>query len=113
MRFASLILAIAAAYLPAAAAAHGRGSRRTWIGLALASLCVGAAALMFGQQLTGLVDTVLYTSTEGEPFGRQVTLNLLALIIRLSLAFSLGSFLAAVLCGRRGTDATKPLLHLR
>ena len=113
MRFAMVILAIAAAYLPAAAAARGRGSHRTWIRLALASLCVGAATLMLGRQLTGLVDTLLFASPKGEPFGRQVTLNLLALIVRLSLAFSLGSFLAAVHSGRRDTDSSKPLLHLR
>jgi hypothetical protein len=102
MRIVSLFLALAAVYLPAVNAARGRGSRRMWIGLILVGLFVGAASMMLGRHLAGSFDrVVLFSRFEGASFAPQITVDLLSLIVRISLSFCFGSFLAALLYRKR------------
>jgi hypothetical protein len=108
MWIVSLFLALAAVYLPAVNAARGRGSRRMWIGLILVGLFVGAASMMLLHHLVGSIDPVLFSRSEGVSFGRQMTVDLLSAIVRVSISFCLGSFLAALLYRKR--QAASPSL---
>lgn len=98
-----LVMSLLACYFPAVAGARGRGSRKSWIGLIFVGLFVGAASMMLGHHLVGTFDTVLLSQLKGEPFVNHVAVNLLAVIVRISIAFSIGSFLAALLY-RNGKD---------
>lgn len=96
-----LVLGLLACYIPAVAGAHGRGSRKLWIGLILVSLLVGSASMMLGNHLLGTFEPLLILESKNEPFARQMTVYLLALTMRVSLSFCLGSFLAALLYKKR------------
>ena len=101
----TLVLGLLACYFPAVAGARGRGSRKLWIGLIFVGLFVGVASMMLGHHLVGTFDPTLFSGSRGEPFARQMTVNLLALIARVSISFCLGSFLAALLYRKRQADS--------
>jgi heme/copper-type cytochrome/quinol oxidase subunit 1 len=104
-----LLIGLLACYFPAIAGARGRGSRKSWIGLFFVGLFVGIAAMILGHHLVGTFDPVLFSQFKGESFARQMTVNLLAMIVRVSIAFCFGSFLAALLYGKRQADSTSLL----
>jgi hypothetical protein len=98
-----------ACYFPAVAGARGRGSRKQWIGLIFVGLLVGVASMMLGHYLVGTFDpVVLFARYKGESFALQMTVNLLAMIVRVSISFCFGSFLAALLY--RNRQAASPSL---
>ncbi len=97
MWIVSLLLALAAAYVPPVMAARGRGSRGIWIGLIFAGLFAAVASVMLGQRLVGPVDAVMFSRSGGLSFGHEMTKDLLAMIIRVSVSFCLGSLLATFL----------------
>jgi hypothetical protein len=111
MWIASLFLQLATVYWPPVIAARGRGSRRMWIGLILVGLFVGVASMMLVQHLVGSIDPVLFFRSKGVSFERQMTVDLLSVIVRVSISFCLGSFLAALLYRKRQA-ATPSLLGL-
>ncbi len=97
-----LVLSLLACYFPAVAGAHGHGSRKLWIGLISVGLFVGVAFMMLGHHLVRTFDPVVLSSGyKGESFAIQMTVNFLAVIVRASLSFSFGSFLATLLYRKR------------
>lgn len=100
-----LVLGLLACYFPAVAGARGRGSRKLWIGLIFVGLFVGVASMMLGHRLVGTFDPVLFSGSRGESFALQMTVDLLALIVRVSILFCFGSFLAALLYRKRQADS--------
>jgi heme/copper-type cytochrome/quinol oxidase subunit 1 len=106
MKVLMLVLELAACYFPAVAGARGRGTRKSWIGLILVGLFVGMASMMLGHHLLGTFDPVLFShQSKGESFARQMTVNLLAMIVRVSICFCFGSFLATLLYKKRQADS--------
>jgi Na+/pantothenate symporter len=108
MRIVSLILTLAAVYVPAVLGARGRGSRRMGIGLILVGFLIGSASMMLGHHLVGTFDPVLFPRFEGMPLARQMAVDLFSLIVRVWISFCFGSFLAALLYAKR--PATSPNL---
>jgi heme/copper-type cytochrome/quinol oxidase subunit 1 len=104
-----LLLELLACYFPAVAGARGRGSRKQWMGLIFVGLLVGVASMMLGHYLVGTFDpVVLFSRYKSESFALQMTVNLLAVIVRVSISFCFGSFLAALLYRKR--QAASPSL---
>lgn len=108
MKVLMLVIGLLACYFPAVAGARGRGSRKLWIGMIVVGLFVGVASMMLGHHLVGTFDPVLFSQSKGESFARQMTVNLLAMIVRVSISFCFGSFLAALLYRKR--QATRQVL---
>jgi uncharacterized membrane protein len=104
-----LVLSLLACYFPAVAGVHGRGSRKLWISLFLIGLFVGIASMMIGYHLLGTFDPVFLSQPKSESFARKMTANLLAMIVRVSLSFCIGSFLAALFYRRRQSDSSSLL----
>jgi uncharacterized membrane protein len=104
-----LVISLLACYFPAVAGFHGRGSRKLWIGLILVGLLVGIAAMMLGHFLLATFDPVFLSQPKGESFARQMTVNLLAMIVRVSISFCIGSFLAALFYRKRQTGVSSLL----
>jgi hypothetical protein len=101
MWIGSVLVALAAVYLPPVIAAQGRGSRKTWIALMLAGLFGEVASVMLAGYLVGPIAPVLLSGPVRVSLARPLTFDLLALIIRVSLGFCLGSLLAVVLYRKR------------
>ena len=57
--------------------------------------------MMLGYYFVRTFDPVLFSQSGGGSFVRQVTANLLAMTVRVSVAFSFGSFLATLLYRKR------------
>lgn len=113
MKLLMLVLGLLACYFPAVAGARGRGSRKLWIGLIFLGLFVGVTFMMLGHHLVRTFDPVVLSSGyKGESFARQMTVNLLAVIVRISISFCIGSFLATLLYGKRQAGSPS-LLGLR
>ncbi len=106
MEILSLLLALAATYLPPVTAARGRGSRGMWIALIPVGSFVAVASIMLGRYLLGTFDPVLYHRPEGMSSQRRMTFDLISLIARAAVAFCFGSFLAALLYRKR--EAASP-----
>ena len=100
MWIAFLLLGLAATYLPPVIAARGRGSRGMWIGLIFVGLFVGVVLLMIGH-LVAPNNPVLFSKAKDVSFARQMTVNLLSRVVRVSISFGFGSFLAALLYRKR------------
>ena len=94
-----LLLELAAVYFPPVVAARGRGSRGMWIGLIFAGLFVGVVSLMLAHYLGAPNDAVLFSKAEGVPSALKV--NLFSGIVRVSISFGIGSFLAALMYRKR------------
>jgi heme/copper-type cytochrome/quinol oxidase subunit 1 len=105
MKLLMLVIGLLACYFPAVAGARGRGTRKLWIGLIFVGLFVGVASMMLGHHLVGAFDPVLFSQSKGESFAHQMTVNLLAMIVRVSTTFCFGSFLAALLYRKRQADS--------
>ena len=105
MKVLMLVLELGACYLPAVAGARGRGSRKSWIGLILVGLFVAMVSMMLGHHLFGTFDPAFFSRSKGESFARQMTVNLLSMIVRVSICICFGSFLAALLYKRRQADS--------
>jgi uncharacterized membrane protein len=104
-----LVISLLACYFPAVAGVHRRGSRKLWIGLILIGLLVGIASIMLGHYLLRTFDPVFFSQPKGESFARLMTANLLAMIVRGSLSFCLGSFLAALFYSKRQAESSSML----
>jgi heme/copper-type cytochrome/quinol oxidase subunit 1 len=104
------VLSLLACYFPAVAGAHGRGSGKLWLGLIFVGLFVGVAFMMLGHHLARTFDPVALSSGyKGESFALQMTVNLLAVIVRVSISFCFGSFLAALLYRKRQAGSPSSL----
>jgi hypothetical protein len=91
------VISLLACYFPAVAGARGRSSRRSWIVGIFVGLFVAGASMMIGHHLVWTFDPVLLSQSESGSFVRQMTANLLAMIVRISISFCFGSFLATLL----------------
>ena len=107
-----LVIGLLACYIPAVAGARGRGSRKSWIVLIFVGLSVGVASMMLGHHLARTFDPVLFSQSKGESFARQMTVNLLAMIVRVSVSFCFGSFLAVLLNRKRQAHSPSLLGHV-
>jgi hypothetical protein len=72
-----------------------------WIGLILAGGLVGAASMVLVHQLAGTFDPVLFPGFKGASIARQIAVDISSLIVRVSISFCFGSFLAALLYRNR------------
>jgi hypothetical protein len=104
-----LVISLLACYLPAVAGAHGRGSRKLWIMLFFAGLIVGGAAMMLGHQLVRPFDPFFVVQSEGGSLAHRMVVELIILIVRASISFCFGTFLAILLYKKRQTDSASLL----
>ncbi len=80
-----------------------------WIALIPAGLIVAAVSILLGRHLLGTFDPVMFSRSEGVPFHRRMTFDLISLVARVSVSFCFGSFLAALLYRKsRSASASLP-----
>ena len=89
MKVFGLVLGLLACYVPAVAGAHGRGSRKLWVGSILVGLCIALGAIELGGTSSFWISSPNAVST------------LYEIIIRMAIGFAFGSFLAALLYRKR------------
>jgi hypothetical protein len=80
-----IVLELLACYFPAVSGAHGRGSRKLWIGLIFFGLIVSFGMMMLAQALNVVIPSP------------DATARLLEIILRTALALAIGAFLATLL----------------
>jgi hypothetical protein len=65
--------------------------------------------MMLGHHLVRTFDPVLFSQSESGSFVRQMSANLLAMIVRISISFCFGSFLATLLYRKRPAESASSL----
>jgi hypothetical protein len=88
MRVLMLVLTLAACYFPAVAGARGRGSRKIWILFVFLGLFISLGTMML---VKALGVPIIWISNPN------AASNMFEVIIRLSIGFTFGSFLAVLL----------------